>query len=155
LAAAAGAEFLGILGIAEQGFIGGGSESGGCLEQLVIDDEWIDYLNRIFRSFEVSRETLAIDVIKEVGIGGLFAGEEHTVNHFRDELWVPTLFNREPWGSWVTLGRKTIEERAATRVEELLGRHYPPTPVIEAKMQAELDRIADTAKQKLCVRGDL
>jgi len=149
LAAAAGAEFFGILGLAEQGFIGGGSNSGANLEQLIIDNEWIDYINRIFRGFEVNKKTLAVDLIKKVGVGGNFLNEEHTARYMRKELWNPHLFNRDSWETWTKKGAKKIEERASEKIKEILEENYPPEPVIDRKTAKELKKITERATSEL------
>ncbi len=61
LVLAAGAE-----GIGQQGIVG--ADQGASLEQLVIDNEWFNYVNRILKVFEVNQETLALEVIKRIGV---------------------------------------------------------------------------------------
>ena len=42
-------------------------------------------VKRFLSGIQVDEETLALDVIKEVGPGGNFLAHEHTVKHFRKE----------------------------------------------------------------------
>jgi trimethylamine--corrinoid protein Co-methyltransferase len=60
----------------------------------VIDDEIVGYCRRLARGLEVSAETIAHDLIREVGIGGSYLETEHTLEHFRANLWQPRVFNR-------------------------------------------------------------
>lgn len=71
-------------------------ESGltGSLESLVICNEIIGKVKRIISGFEVNKDTLAFDIIKEVGPGGNFLSKDHTLKYFLDEVWYPTVFVR-------------------------------------------------------------
>jgi len=51
-------------------------------EQAVIDNDIISYVKRYSRGIDVNLETVALDVIKDVGIGGEYLSCEHTIRHF-------------------------------------------------------------------------
>ena len=53
-------------------------------ESCVIDDEILGAAFRIVRGLEVSPENIALDLIKRVGIGGDYLGEENTARHLCD-----------------------------------------------------------------------
>jgi len=61
--------------------------------QLVLCDEIVSWIKAYMREFEVNEETLALDVIAEVGPDGEFLKTDHTLRHYRDR-WYPTLFER-------------------------------------------------------------
>ena len=63
-------------------------------EQAILDLEIARAVCFLARGFEVNEETLALDVIKSVGIGGNFLTEEHTILHFRKALWFPQILDR-------------------------------------------------------------
>ncbi len=65
------------------------------LAQLVIDNEMVDYVRRYLRGFDVNDDTLALDVVREVGIGGSYLETEHTLRNFRDHIFHPVLLNRD------------------------------------------------------------
>jgi len=73
---------------------------------------------------EISDETLALDLIDEVGPDGQFLDTEHTMAHFR-KRWYPGVFERGNYDQWQAAGGKSLGERAAERVEELLAEHKP------------------------------
>ncbi len=107
--------------------------------QLVIDDEMVSALQRFARGFEVNDDTLAFDLIRELGPGGGFLATEHTVRHFRRELWEPRVFSREMLSSWQRHGAKTDTDRAREVVHDLLRRDPPPSHIsdpIERKLLA-------------------
>jgi len=106
------------------GVIGPG-EIGMSLEKVVLDNDLVGYIKRVMEGIEVSDETLAVDVIDEVGPGGTFLKHPHTRKWFRREQYFPTLFDRRKYEDWVRRGRKDALQRATERVEEILREHWP------------------------------
>ena len=105
-------------------------ESGLCgsLAQLVICDEIVGWLEHFMAPVEISDETLALDLIDEIGPDGQFLDTEHTLARFR-EKWYPGVFERGNYAQWQAAGGKSLGERAAERVEEILAEHQPePLP---------------------------
>jgi len=105
-------------------------ESGKCcsLQMLAICDELAGYVRHFLRGIDVSPETLALDLIAELGPEGDYLSSEHTVRHFR-EGWQPTLFDRHHFEGWAAAGGKSLAQRARERVEEILGAPAPaPLP---------------------------
>ena len=102
-------------------------ESGltGSLVQLAICDEIIAWVRRAVAPVEVSDETLALDLVDELGVDGSFLESDHTLDHYR-ERWYPDLFERFSHAGWKSRGGLTLAERAAARVDELLAAHAPP-----------------------------
>jgi trimethylamine--corrinoid protein Co-methyltransferase len=92
--------------------------------QLVICDQLVSWIKAFFGDLEVSEETLALDVIREVGPGGQYLKHRHTRRHYRKH-WYPDLFERGNYTDWVRSGGLTLAERAAERVQILLDEHHP------------------------------
>ncbi|MFO8101433.1 MAG: trimethylamine methyltransferase family protein [Dehalococcoidia bacterium] len=94
-------------------------------EQYVIDNEIIGMGHRIMAGINVNEGTLGFDTIKEVGPGGNFIAEEHTVNYMMEEFFYPTLSVRCNFDNWEEKGRPDMLSRAHEMVEEILeeGRH--------------------------------
>ncbi len=81
--------------------------------QLVIDNEIAAIAKRFARGFTVDEETLAVDVIKELGHKAFFLGHKHTVKHFRKELWIPKIFiGGISYETWKNMGGKTEIDNA-------------------------------------------
>jgi trimethylamine--corrinoid protein Co-methyltransferase len=114
-------------------------------EQCVIDDEIIGAAFRIARGLEVNEETLAVDVIREIGPGGHFLGHDHTARNFRRELWFPKLTNRDTYPGWMAAGGKDMRQRANERARQILASHHPRP--LTAEQERELDRISQAAQQ--------
>jgi trimethylamine--corrinoid protein Co-methyltransferase len=86
---------------------------------------WIEHL---MAPLEINDETLALDLIDEIGPDGQFLDSDHTMAHFRQH-WYPVVFERGNYDQWQDKGGKSLGERAAERVEELLAEHEPePLP---------------------------
>jgi trimethylamine--corrinoid protein Co-methyltransferase len=136
----AGAQAVGAQGIV-------GADQGTSFEQLVIDNEWAGAIDHILGlGFEVCDETLAVETIKKVGIGGSYLAEEHTIRHMRETYWPATIFNQKTWDSWMASGGQDVYTRAHQRVEEILARHYPPEPLISSSLVKSLDEILREAQ---------
>jgi len=120
-------------------------ESGltGSLAQLVICDELISWIKTSLMPVEINDETLALDVIDEVGPDGHFISNAHTLAHFR-QRWYPTLFDRSNYDGWIAKGGKDLGQRAAEKAEQLLAKHTPePLP---GEIQKRLQEIVKQAK---------
>ncbi len=102
---------------------------------MMLDDDWCGAALRIARGIEVITDTLSVNLIKEVGFSGHYLAEEHTVRHFRNEHYIPGLFPREPYSTWLKEGSKTALDRARERVREILAAHQP----VELDPQVEKD----------------
>jgi len=88
--------------------------------QLVIDNEIARYIRRAVKGIEVTNETLALDVIEEVGIGGHTFDHDHTASHYRHEQLLSPFFDCRSWGDADSLNAERFERRAAAKVRELL-----------------------------------
>jgi trimethylamine--corrinoid protein Co-methyltransferase len=98
----------------------------GSLEMLVMNDEIIGMARRIMRGIEITDDTLMLDLIDDVGPGGHFLAEKETARRCRAEIWMPSLFDRNTWETWVTTGAETTTERIRERVCGILSTHRPP-----------------------------
>ena len=138
--AAAGADIFGHMGIC-------GVDQATSLDILVLQNEVIGYVESALRSFEISDETLGLDVTAEVGPRGAFIETAHTAAHFRKELWFPKLLDRDYYQAWKDAGAVASEERCRQRKEEILSTHQaPPLP---ADLNREFERILASARREL------
>ena len=112
-------------------------------EQAIIGDEICSFINRILKGIEVSQETLALDVIREVGTGGEFLTHPHTMEHFKHEQWDAQLGNRIRREPWEEAGSKDIQARAKDRLKEILSTHQPKP--LDPDVQKKLQEIVENA----------
>jgi trimethylamine--corrinoid protein Co-methyltransferase len=102
-------------------------------QQLVVMDEVVGLVARFMEGIEVTEETMALEVIDQVGPGGNFLAEEHTLKHFRRN-WFPALLDRSNYATWSENGKLSLGARAEVRARELLETHKPtplPTEVAD------------------------
>ena len=96
--------------------------------QLVMDDEFAGMIKMCVGGIPVRDETLAIDVIDEVGPFSDFLSHDHTMAHMRDQS-QPSLIDRRVREDWTTAGSTTLQDRALARAREILATHVPdPLP---------------------------
>jgi trimethylamine--corrinoid protein Co-methyltransferase len=94
----------------------------GSLPFLAFCNELVGWFRRYFRRLEISEETLALDLVHEIGPDGNFVETAHTLRHVRDD-WVPDLMDRNNYTRWVAQGATTAQDRATRRVREILESH--------------------------------
>ena len=100
---------------------------------IVLDAEVLKYAKLYCKELEVNENTLALDVIHEVGPRGEFMSHEHTLENFRREITLTGiedsfLFN-EPGKHFIDLARK--------RADEILKTHAPAA--LDEALVSELD----------------
>ena len=107
------------------------------MEQLVIDNDIIAMNRRAQEGIPVNDETLAVDVIKEIGVGKDFIGHPTTMANM-DIASDPTVFNRDMIGDWRAQGCKSCADVAHDIVVDVMKNHKvaPIDPEIAAKMEA-------------------
>ncbi|HUT60381.1 MAG TPA: trimethylamine methyltransferase family protein [Phycisphaerae bacterium] len=116
----------------------------GSHEMVVLSDEIIGMVKHFLGGVRVDDETLALELMKEVGPGGNFLAHEHTARNFRKELWLPKLMDRARYDSWRAAGSKTLGDRVRERTADILARHAV----------APLPKEADAAIDKILARAD-
>ena len=117
-------------------------EGGMCnsIEQIVICDELIAYTKHFMRGLVIDEDTLALDLIDQIGPDGDYLAAEHTLKHFRED-WYPKLFDRRNYESWKAGGGKTMRERAKDKALKILATHKPePLP---EDVQQQIDAIVE------------
>jgi len=87
--------------------------------QYVIDNEILGTIKRLLSGILVNSDTIGFDVIKNVGPGGHFVTEDHTVEHMMDEFFYPELSVRCNFDTWEEMGRPDMISRAAEVVTRI------------------------------------
>jgi trimethylamine--corrinoid protein Co-methyltransferase len=76
--------------------------------------------------------------MEQVGAGGSYLMEKHTVHRFRQN-WFPRLMNRGNYDQWTAAGGLSLGDKANRRVRQILHEHHPePLP---SEVQVELDEM--------------
>jgi trimethylamine--corrinoid protein Co-methyltransferase len=113
-----------------------------CYEKYVIDNEILGMVMRAVEGIKVNDDTLAFDLIKEVGPGGNFVTAKHTRRFMRSEHYQPLLSDRDSREDWGAKGRKTTWKRAAEKAKEILSQHnYSLPDATRAQVLSEIHGI--------------
>ena len=106
--------------------------------QHLLDAEMAKAVERFWGSFEVSEETIALDLIEEmVGKDGTnFLDTDHTLRHFRQEQWCPCWFDRTPFqeGAFELEAEQKMLQRIDRYYRDAIGRYEPP-PADRSKIE--------------------
>ncbi len=94
----------------------------GSLELVVFCNEVIEWIKRYWQPFEITEESLALDLIHETGPDGHFLETDHTLRHVRD-MWVPALFDRSDYDTWSSNGSLTFQQKTNQKVLEIIRTH--------------------------------
>jgi trimethylamine--corrinoid protein Co-methyltransferase len=81
-------------------------------EKFIIDEEICGMVKRIKKGIEVNEDSLALDLIKQVGPGGEFLTSTHTYKYHRSEYFLPELSDRAAYDVW-NAEKLSSEARAA------------------------------------------
>jgi trimethylamine--corrinoid protein Co-methyltransferase len=115
-----------------------------CYEKYVIDNEILGMVMRAVEGIKVNDDTLAFDLIKQVGPGGNFVTAKHTRRFMRSEHYQPSLSNRDSREEWEAKGGKATWERAAEKVKEIIAKHNWSLPAeVRKQVLSEISGIVD------------
>ncbi len=114
--------------------------------KAVLDHEVIGAVGRCLRGIEVTDDTLAEGVIRDVGVAGDFLATAHTLDHFRGELREPRILNRARRERWASDGSKRAAERARDEAAAVLAAERPP--LLDDAIARELRRIETHYRNK-------
>ncbi len=122
----------------------------GSQEMVVICDELVHSIKRILEGISVTDETLAVDVIRQVGHQGDFLQTDHTLSHFKQEMYFPRLFRRQTIEQWLQSGAKMAHQVAHDRVVEILEKAGPVDlpPGVDAEMERALRKAIEFAEAR-------
>ena len=96
--------------------------------QMVMDNEFARMIKYLVQGIPVNDETLAVEVIKKIGVGKDFLSHESTYRHMRSQS-QPKLIDRRMREDWEASGRKDIYQRASEEARYILENHKPdPLP---------------------------
>ncbi len=111
-------------------------------EKYVIDNEILGMVMRAVEGIRVDDETLAYDLIKEVGPGGNFVTARHTRQFMRKEHYQPVLSDRTYRETWEARGAKETWQKAAETVRKILDSHKVSLPdTIRQRVLSEIEGI--------------
>lgn len=114
----------------------------GCfsLEKLVIDNEFCGMALRLNQGIDVNDETLAAELISELGPGGDYLLADHTLRWYKKEPYLPSkIIVRQSNSAWEADGSKGSFALAQERVRDILANHVPLQ--MKPAKEKELDHV--------------
>ena len=107
-------------------------------ESFVLDNDMIGSILRATRGFEVSEETLSLEVIRDVCIDGPghFLGHGQTLGRMESDYFYPDLADRRTPQDWADSGAPELLEQARLKTRDLLAEPSPQH--IPARLDAEI-----------------
>ena len=109
-------------------------------EQMMLDHEIVGLALNSQRDIEINDETLALDVIKKVGIGKNYLSEMHTLKRVRS-FYLPMLWDMSPFEAWVEGGKKDLMDVAGEKASKVISEHKPEK--LDGEVSRTLDKIVD------------
>ena len=113
---------------------------GFCLDSLIIDNDMLGQCLRCVRGIEVNEQTLAVQVMKDICMGGPghYLGHDQTINLMQTEYVYPAIADRSSPKEWEELGKPNLLEVARQRKEDILANSHPShiSDALDAELRA-------------------
>ncbi|MFW5901726.1 MAG: trimethylamine methyltransferase family protein [Thermodesulfobacteriota bacterium] len=128
----------------------GYTESGmtGDIYQTILDDEIIGMSRLIAGGLEVNEETMAVEQICNVGPGGHYLYEDHTMKWFRKH-YQPTLMDRNSYEDWDAQGRTTMKDRVLKKGRDIMENYEGPSKRVPPEAKKEIEKILAEAEERV------
>ncbi len=107
---------------------------------MVLVNEILSNVRVMMGGLEVSAEALAADVIDQVGPGGNYLRERHTLKNFK-KVFYSDLWDRSLMENWVDEGSRTFDVRLRDKTLALMSRE---TPRLSDDVLKEYDKMQAT-----------
>ena len=92
------------------------------LQVIAMSNEILGFLRAATAGVTVNEETLALDVIEELGPTGSYLGHDHTLRHYKEPFY-SKLLDKNPYSVWEKRGATTMEQRATKMVDDIIAKH--------------------------------
>ncbi|WP_300030996.1 trimethylamine methyltransferase family protein [uncultured Roseobacter sp.] len=116
---------------------------GFCLESLILSDDLIGQALRCVRGIEVNDETMALDQMRAVCVGGPghYLGTEQTLGRMEIDHVYPALGDRTSPKEWAENGKPDLIENARLRKEAILSQRAAARfdPALDAAIRAKFN----------------
>lgn len=115
-------------------------------EMVLLADTVIEMGRSLLKEIEISDETLALDLINDVGSEGNYLEADHTFRHFR-EVWYSDMVDRSKYSDWTKSGSLTMQHRLNRKVKDILEKHRPE-PLPDA-LKDEVSEMVQRAERRV------
>jgi trimethylamine--corrinoid protein Co-methyltransferase len=127
------------------GWLDGGLTSS--FEKFVIDLENLAMFRHFLEGFAVDKESLALDMMAEVGSGGHHLGTAHTQARYQSAFYQTSLADRQGYDSWLQSGGEETVVRANKIWKGMLAQYERPS--LDEGILAELEAFVERREREL------
>ena len=110
-------------------------------EKFILDCENLSMMHHFLQGFDTSPESLAVDAIAEVGIGGHHLDSPLTQANYKTAFYDPIQSSRENYEAWQAKGGIDAKHRANGIYKDILATYTPP-PLDDSIREALNDFVA-------------
>ncbi len=110
----------------------------GSLESIVLGGDQIRWVKRYIDGFQVSDQTLAADVLAEIGPAGEFLSHNHTFDHLAS-VWQPLAVDHKDYDTWHNDGSEDYATRARQHALDVITSHQ--TEEVASSLDAKLKKL--------------
>lgn len=97
-----------------------------CYEKYLLDEQNIEMIRKLVNGMSVHTGSEELENLSDVGPGGQFIGEEHTMDYMKEELYTPALFNKMSFTGWEDAGKKDSVQLANEAIDKRIASfEYP------------------------------
>ena len=114
-------------------------------EKFLIDEEICGITRKLLKPMEVTPESIDVEMIKTVGIGGQYLTQPKTFKLCRTEFYLTDFMNRQNHTGWKAGGKKRIDEFAVDRLGQRLAAYEKPD--IDSAVEAALSDFVTRRKE--------
>ncbi len=105
------------------GYLEFGSTSS--FESILFADEAIALVKSMLRPLRFTAATVPLGLIDQIGPGGHFLLEEHTLANFKRVFWFPRFLDRRRFEEWQRSGSRDLRTALNERAKQIMTTHQP------------------------------
>jgi trimethylamine--corrinoid protein Co-methyltransferase len=113
-------------------------------EKFIIDEELCGVIKKVMEPIEVDDESIDVEMIKAVGIGGNYLTQPKTFDLCRTAFFIPELMTVQNYDGWYNAGGKRVDERASEVLNKRLANYEKPD--IDPDIESELSEFVTRRK---------
>ena len=97
------------------------------LEGFIVDNDMLGAVNRTIRGIEVNEDSVSIEVMRDVCVGGPkhYLGHDQTMKLMQKDYVYPDVGDRTSPKEWAEKGSTNVIEKAKLRLNDILMNHHP------------------------------
>jgi trimethylamine--corrinoid protein Co-methyltransferase len=115
-------------------------------EKFIIDEEICSQILESLKPVTITDESIDLDLIKEVGIGGNYLTHPKTYEQCRTAFYLSNLVNRNGFSGWQEDGAKHTTDRAAEILNERISEYVKPD--IDPQLEKDLLTYIQNRRQR-------